>query len=84
MDNEIIIDNDFLDFMQKKYKAEHKNEETITISAPIFKRNTKYKSHNLPDLIDELRVRKEPYFVNIYNWLYQSFGSEYEAFRKEK
>ena len=92
LDTEIEINQEFLDFMQQKYKNEHPNEykrdnpneDSTLVSAPIFKRATRYEKYTFPELLDEMRVRKEPYFKNIYTWLYTCFGEEFEAYQKYK
>ena len=82
LDTEIEINQEFLDFMQQKYKREHPNGEIILVSAPIFKKETRFEQIPYPDLLDELRVRKEPFFRIMYNWLYRDFGDEFETYQK--
>ncbi|MDP3698639.1 MAG: hypothetical protein Q8R47_03560 [Nanoarchaeota archaeon] len=83
--NPIDIDQLFLDFMAEKYKKEHHGDDkSLILVAPLPKIGTKDKFYTLPELIDEMRVRNEAYFRIMYTWFYNSFGQEFEAYKKYK
>ena len=75
------INQKFIDFMQEWYKKKHPKEDTTLVSAPIFKKPRSFEEYTFSELLDELRVRKEPYFRNLYKWLYDSFSEEFQAYQ---
>ncbi len=78
------LKNEFLDFMIEKWEDNRYRPLEKVLAVPLPKIGTKDKIYTLREFVDEMRVRDEPYFKTMYDWLYAGFGREFEVYKKYK
>ena len=78
------LKNEFLNFMIEKWEDQETDIDRLVLAVPLPKIGTKDKIYTLREFVDEMRVRDEPYFKTMYDWLYAGFGREFEVYKKYK